>query len=84
MIEVHQESDFTITIADLISTMDTLDNTGDKLFTLNIWTHGRDLPFVFENHCHFEFLQESIRIDDNRAVMYIFYDEIEYIKVEKQ
>ena len=84
MIEVGENCDFTITIADLIATMDSLEKTGNKMFTLKVWTHGRDLPFLFESHCHFEFLQESIRIDDGRAVMYLFYDEIEYLKVEKQ
>jgi len=80
MIETVKGCDYTITFADLIATLDTLD---DEYFLLKIWTHGRDLPFEFENNCHFEFLQESIRIDDGEAIMYIFYDEIEFIKVEK-
>jgi hypothetical protein len=42
------------------------------------------LPFVFENHCDFLFLQEGIRIEDDRGIYYVPYDCIEYIRVDKE
>lgn len=87
MIELQEDAEFVPLIADLIATLltrDQMDDEKDRLFTLNIWTNNRDLPFSFESDCHFEFMQEGLRIEDNTAVMYLFYDTIEYVLVEKQ
>ena len=84
MIDVCDDCEYTVLIADLIITMNQLQETPPNLFTLKIWTTGRDLPFTFENHCDFHFLQEGIRIEDERAVMYVWYDCIEYIRVDKE
>ena len=87
MIELQKDAEFVPLVADLIATLmtrDEMDDARDRLFTLNIWTNNRDLPFSFESHCHFEFMQEGLRIEDDRAVMYLFYDVIEYIRVDKE
>ena len=52
MIDVCDDCEYSIVIADLIESLAKLD-----MFTLNVWTNMRDLPFVFENHCDFLFLQ---------------------------
>lgn len=87
MIELQKDAEFVPLMADLVATLltrDSMEDERDRLFTLNIWTNGRDLPFQFESHCHFEFMQEGLRIEDDRAVMYLFYDVIEYIRVDKE
>ena len=84
MISVCDDCEFTVLIADVIITLSELEKREPHLFTLKIWCNGRDLPFNFENHCDFNFLQEGIRIEDGRAVMYIWYDTIEYIRVDKE
>lgn len=78
MIDVCDDCEYSIVIADLIESLAKL-----EMFTLNVWTNMRDLPFVFENHCDFLFLQEGIRIEDDRGIYYVPYDGIEYIRVDK-
>lgn len=84
MISVCDDCEYTVIIADLIITLSDLEKKEPHLFTLKIWSSGRELPFEFENHCDFNFLQEGIRIEDGRAVMYIYYDTIEYVRVDKK
>ena len=81
MIELHDDSEFTILIADLIKTLSAFDK---GLFNLKIWVNSSELPFEFENSCDFLFLQEGIRIIDGNKVKYIWYDTITHIELVKQ
>lgn len=83
MIELCDKCDYSIIIADLIATLMTKDEN-KELFVLKIWVHSCELPFDFESSSHFNFLQEGIRIESNGSVMYIFYDEIQYVRVDNQ
>jgi len=76
MIDVCDDCEYTITIADLIETLASCDK-----FVIRIWLTGSELPFVYNQNHDFIFLQESIRICDGRSVMYIFYDMISYVRV---
>lgn len=82
MIELCDECDYTILIADLIATLMSKDKDNES-FTLNVWLHGCELPFEFDSSSFFNFLQEGFRVEDNERIMYIFYDEIEYVRVDK-
>ena len=75
MISVDDDSEYTITIADLIKTLSKLDE-----FILLIWTSS-DLPFKFTDKDDFLFLQESVKIVTDCKVEYIFYDIITGLKV---
>ena len=80
MIEVCDDCDYTVMIADLIATLMTLDKHNEK-FTLKIWISNTELPFPFESNCHFDFLQEGLRVDDLSTIRYLFYDIITLIEV---
>lgn len=82
MIELCEDCDYTILIADLIATLMTMDKYG-KPFTLKIWITGSELPFEFDSDSHFDFLQEGIKVEDNDKIEYLFYDIISQIEVLK-
>ena len=83
MIELCDTCEYNILIAGLIATLMQRDKDG-LLFTLKIWYQGRELPFLFESHCHFEFLQEGLRVDSGKEIFYLWYDTIDCFKVEKE
>ena len=78
MITVEDDCEFTILVADLIKTLALFDK---KLFELDIWVSGCELPLTFENSCDFHFMQEGVRIIRGNIVEYVFYDVITYVKV---
>lgn len=82
MIELCDDCDYTILVADLIATLMTMDKD-DKQFTLKIWITGSELPFEFDCSSHFDFLQEGLRVETNEKIIYLFYDiwsEVEVLK----
>ena len=76
MISVEDNSEFTITVADLIKTLAKLDK-----FTLFIWVSTLQLPFEFTEMDDFMFMQESLKVITDTDVEYIFYDIITGLKV---
>ncbi len=78
MIDVGDDCEFATLIAELIKTLSAFDK---GLFVLKVWVTGTELPFIFENHCDFLFLQEGIRITDKEDVLFLWYDTIAYIRV---
>ena len=82
MIELCDDCDYTILVADLIATLMTMDKD-NQVFTLKIWITGSELPFEFESYNHFDFLQEGIRVESNERIVYLFYDIISQIEVIK-
>lgn len=82
MIELCDECDYTILIADLIATLLTMDKHKQP-FTLKIWINGSELPFEFKSSDFFNFLQEGIRIETKDRIEYLFYDVITEMVVEK-
>ena len=83
MIYKHNDCEYSLTIADLMVTLDQL-----KYFKLSIWIRGTEMPYKFHQYWDFEFLQESVKctmgdaMKDNK-IIYILYDEISAIEVEK-
>ena len=82
MIELCENCDYTILMADLIATLMTKDKHNEP-FTLKIWITGSELPFEFDSGSHFDFLQEGIRVETNERIVYLFYDIISQIEVIK-
>ena len=82
MIELCDDCDYTILVADLIATLMTMDKDS-KPFTLKIWITGSELPFEFESFNHFDFLQEGIRVETSDKIVYLFYDVINQLEVVK-
>ena len=82
MIELCDDCDYTILIADLISTLMIYDKDNTP-FLLKIWIGGSELPFEFKSSYHFYFLQEGIRVETNDKIEYLFYDVINQIEVIK-
>lgn len=82
MIELCDDCEYTILIADLISTLMTYDKHDTK-FQLNIWITGSELPFEFDCTNHFDFLQEGLRVETRDRIVYLFYDIISEIEVLK-
>lgn len=82
MIEVCDDCDYTVLIADLIATLGTYDKE-NKPFTLNIWITGSELPFEFDCSSHFDFLQEGLRVETNERIVYLFYDILSEVEVLK-
>lgn len=79
MIEVCDECEYTILIADLIATLMTYDKD-NKSFQIKIW-YNTELPFEFDSYCYFVFLQEGIRVEYDSSITYVFYDLINCIEV---
>ena len=76
MIAKCDECEYTISIADLMSTLSFLDK-----FELKIWIRGSELPMEYTERDDFKFLQESIKIVTDSAIEYIFYDIIDLVRV---
>lgn len=83
MIELCDECEYSIIVADLIATLMTYDKHG-KAFDVKIWFSNHNLPFTFDSDSHFDFLQEGVRIESDIGISYIFYDVIEFIYVVKK
>lgn len=81
MIELCDECEYTILIADLIATL-MVYLKDDESFTLKIW-YNTELPFEFTSESYFNFLQEGLRVEDKSGIKYIFYDLITSIEVIK-
>ena len=77
MIGVENESEFTVTIADVIKTLDKLDD-----FIVRVWISSNELPIEFSNDDDVLFMQESVKIVTNQTVKYIFYDIITGLEIE--
>lgn len=82
MIEVCDDCDYTVLIADLIATLMTYDKD-KKPFILKIWINGTELPFEFDCSSHFDFLQEGLRVETNERIVYLFYDILSEVEVLK-
>ena len=82
MIEVCDDCEYTVLIADLIATLMTYDKD-NKPFTLKIWVTGSELPFEFDYSSHFDFLQEGLRVETNERIVYLFYDILSEVEVLK-
>lgn len=82
MIELCDDCDYSILIADLIATLLTYDKDG-KSFILKIWINGSELPFEFESSNHFSFLQEGLRVESMDKIEYLFYDIWSQVEVLK-
>ncbi len=82
MIEVCDDCDYTVLIADLIATLMTYDKD-KKPFILKIWITSSELPFEFDCSSHFNFLQEGLRVETNERIVYLFYDILSEVEVLK-
>ena len=82
MIEVCDECDYVILIADLIATLGVMNNDNQR-FCLKIWCNNVELPFEFDSDCYFNFLQEGLRVEDKNHIHYLYYDVMEHIRVDK-
>ena len=82
MIELCENCNFTVLIADLIGTLLSLDKD-EKLFILKIYYNNWEIPLKFDNECHFDFLQEGIRIESDYKITYLFYDTVNSFEVVK-
>lgn len=76
MIYKAEDCEYTVLIADLMVTLDSL-----KKFTLKIWVGSKDLPFKFDETSDLQFLQEGIKVETEDRIIYIFYDTIDSIQV---
>ena len=76
MIAKCDDCEYTVSIADLMSTLSFLDK-----FTLKIWISGSELPFEYTEADDFKFLQESLKIMTDTAIEYIFYDIIQLVRI---
>lgn len=75
MIELDDNSEFTVTVANLIKTLSELD-----WFDLEIWA-GSELPYLFTEDDDYLFLQESVRIITDSTIVYIYYDMITGMRI---
>lgn len=82
MIELCDDCEYTVLFADLIATLMTYDKH-DESFTVKIWIANSEIPYKFESYCHFDFLQEGLRVESNTNIIYIFYDLITLVEVVK-
>ena len=76
MIRKCDDCEYTVLIADLMVTLDKLDD-----FILKIWIGGKELAFIFDEEHDLIFLQEGIKAEKDNRVNYIFYDQIDNIMV---
>lgn len=82
MIELCDDCDYTILIADLIATLITFEKDKES-FELKIWYSNTEIPFLFDSDSLFSFLQEGLRVEYNSKITYLFYDLITSIEVIK-
>ena len=80
MIELCDDCDYSVLIADLIATLMVYDKH-NKPFELRIWCNTSELPFKFTNDSQFSFLQEGLRVECGHTIKYIFYDVITGMEV---
>lgn len=76
MIAKCDDCEYTVSIADLMSTLSFLDE-----FELKIWISGSELPLEYDESDDFKFLQESLKIVTDTAIEYIFYDIIQLVRI---
>ena len=76
MIEIADDNEFSVIIADFIKTLARIGK-----FDLLIWVNGSELPFEFDQHCKFYFMQEGFRVINDNVIDYIFYDNIASLRV---
>ena len=76
-VTVHQDSEFSILVADFIETV-----ASTTKFLLLIWINGSELPFEFDQDCIFYFMQEGFRVSKNKTIDYIFYDNIASVRLD--
>ena len=75
MISLEDDSEFTLSIADMIKTLNKL-----NAYEVKIWIIGSELPICFNEKDDVVFIQESIKII-GEEIQYIFYDNIVHIKI---
>lgn len=76
MINVAEDNEFTVLIADLIKTM-----AGLTKYTLELWV-GSELPLTVNESCDYYFMQEGVRISAGKQVLWIFYDTISMVRLK--
>ena len=77
MITVHDDSEFTILIADFIETL-----AKTERFQLRVWISGSELPIPLDETCIFHFMQEGFRVTIGNKILWIFYDTINSMELE--
>ena len=94
MIELCDECEYTILIADLIATLMTFEKD-EEYFKLKIWYNNTGIPFSCDSNCLLSFLQEGLRVEYDFSflqeelkeydskITYLFYDLITSIEVMK-
>lgn len=80
MIELCDDCEYSVLIADLIATLMVFDKH-QKPFEVLVWCNTSELPFKFTNDSHFTFLQEGLRVECDDTIKYIFYDVITVMEV---
>lgn len=83
MIELCENWEYSILIADVIGTLMTMDKD-KQLFVVKVWYQNRELPLKFDSDSHFDFLREGIRIDNGWKICYLWYDIIDSIEVVRR
>ena len=83
MIELCENCEYSILIADVIGTLMTMDKDKQS-FVVKVWYQNRELPLKFDSDSHFDFLQEGIRIDNGWKICYLWYDIIDSIEVVRR
>ena len=78
MIDVCDDCEYTVSMANLIETLAKLDS-----FTIQLWINNIEIPLKFTQDDDFLFLQESIRIENDLGVAYVLYDMITHMEVIK-
>ena len=83
MIDLHDDCEFSFTVTEIILTMADL-SKNDNCFKGCIYVNTNELPFEFDNSYDFFFLQEGVKIYNQKSGKYIFlfYDVITCWEVE--
>ena len=76
MISKCDDCEYTVTIADLMTTLSELEH-----FYVQFWINSVEIPVTVFSDADIKFLQESIRVDDGDKIQYILYDMITHIEV---
>lgn len=76
MISKCDNCEYTITVADLMTTLSQLD-----AFIIYIWIGSGEKPLIFSDADDFKFLQESIKIRTGNGYQYVLYDMITHLEV---
>lgn len=75
-INTTKDCEYTITITDLMVQLADL-----KHFTVQFWINNTEIPEEFDESWDFQFLQEAVRISNDKEIKYVFYDIITFIRV---